>query len=159
MRIHRQEESEARAERVRHLGRRRGRIRQEIARLQAIDHALADALDGQIFLTDTDARATATSARHSGMVGYDVQSTVNTDTHLIVAHEVTNQGFDRDQLSPMQLGPRRRSTAMNCCNRRQVLLQRPRDPRMLQGWYHHDHAAPGHFGQCCQRDVCEDRLH
>jgi hypothetical protein len=43
----------------------------------------------------------ATSARHSGMVGYNVQIAVDTETHLIVAHEVTNQGFDREQLSPM----------------------------------------------------------
>ena len=35
------------------------------------------------------------------MVGYNVQTAVDTETHLIVAHEVTNQGFDRDQLSPM----------------------------------------------------------
>ena len=99
--IGRQEEGEARAERVQHLGRRYGRIRQEIARLKVMDKALADAPDGQISLTDPDARAMATSARHSGMVGYNVQSAVDTDTHLIVAHEVTNQGFDRDQLSPM----------------------------------------------------------
>jgi hypothetical protein len=37
------------------------------------------------------------------MVGYNVQSAVDTATHLIVAHEVTNQGFDRDQLSPMAI--------------------------------------------------------
>ena len=43
----------------------------------------------------------ATSARHSGLVGYNVQSAVDVETHLIVAHEVTNQGFDREQLSPM----------------------------------------------------------
>jgi hypothetical protein len=57
--------------------------------------------DGQISLTDPDARAMATSARHSGMVGYNVQSAVDTETHIIVTHEVTNQGFDRDQPSPM----------------------------------------------------------
>ena len=101
VRIDRQEEGEARTEHVQHLGRRYGRIRQEIARLKEMDKALADAPDGQISLTDPDARAMATSARHSGMVGYNVQSAVDTDTHLIVAHEVTNQGFDRDQLSPM----------------------------------------------------------
>uniref|UniRef100_UPI002626E08A transposase n=1 Tax=uncultured Jannaschia sp. TaxID=293347 RepID=UPI002626E08A len=83
------------------LARRYGRIRQEIARLKAMDEALTDAPDGQISLTDPDARAMATSARHSGLVGYNVQNAVDTETHLIVAHEVTNQGFDRDQLSPM----------------------------------------------------------
>src|SRR5699024_11478303 len=52
-------------------------------------------------LTDPDARAMVTSARRSGLVGYNVQSAVDTETHLIVAHEVTNKGFDRDQLTPM----------------------------------------------------------
>lgn len=101
VRIDRQEEGEARAERVQHLGRRYGRIRQEIARLKEMDKALADAPDGQISLTDPDARAMATSARHSGLVGYNVQNVVYTETHIIVTHDVTNQGFDRDQLSPM----------------------------------------------------------
>lgn len=40
-------------------------------------------------------------ARHSGLVGSNVQSAVDTQTHLIVPHEVTSQGFDRTQLSPM----------------------------------------------------------
>ena len=101
VRIDRQEECEARVEKVAHLARRYGRIRQEIDRLNAMDKTLADAPDGQISLTDPDARAMATSARHSGTVGYNVQSAVDIETHIIVTHEVTNQGFDRDQLSPM----------------------------------------------------------
>ena len=103
VRIDRQEEGEARAGKVEHLSRRYGRIRQEIARLKEMDKVLADAPDGQISLTDPDARAMATSARHSGLVGYNVQSAVDAETHLIVAHEVTNQGFDREQLSPMAI--------------------------------------------------------
>ena len=43
----------------------------------------------------------ATSGRGSGMVGYNVQSAVDTKHHLIVAHEVTNVGTDRSQLSHM----------------------------------------------------------
>ena len=35
------------------------------------------------------------------MVGYNVQSAVDTKHHLIVAHEVTNVGSDRGQLSNM----------------------------------------------------------
>lgn len=106
VRIDRQEEGEARAGKVQHLARRYGRIRQEIARLKAMDKALADAPDGQISLTDPDARAMATGARHSGMVGYNVQTTVDTESHLIVTHKVTNQGFDRDQLSPTAIAVR-----------------------------------------------------
>ena len=35
------------------------------------------------------------------MVGYNVQTAVDTKHHMIVAHEVTNVGHDRDQLSSM----------------------------------------------------------
>ena len=100
-RIDRQETGAARAERAAHLTGRYHRIRQEIERLQAMDKALADAPDGQISLTDPDARAMATRARHSGHVGYNVQSVVDAETHLIVTHEVTNQGHDRDLLARM----------------------------------------------------------
>ncbi len=82
------------------LAKRYGRIRQEITRLRAMDAALAEVPDGQASLTDPDARAMATSARRSGLAGYNVQSAVDTETHLIVAHDATNKGFDRDQLAP-----------------------------------------------------------
>jgi hypothetical protein len=39
--------------------------------------------------------------RSSGIVGYNVQIAVDTKHHLIVAHDVTNVGSDRDQLSSM----------------------------------------------------------
>ncbi len=39
--------------------------------------------------------------RGNGIVGYNVQTAVDAKHHLIVAHEVTNQGSDRSQLSPM----------------------------------------------------------
>lgn len=61
VRIDRQEAGEARTEKVAHLARRYGRIRQEIARLQAMEKALTDAPDGQISPTDPDARAMARS--------------------------------------------------------------------------------------------------
>jgi transposase len=41
----------------------------------------------------------ATSGRGSGVVGYNVQVAVDTDHHLIIAHEVTNTGSDRAQLA------------------------------------------------------------
>ena len=55
--------------------------------------------DQQISLTDPDARSMATSGRGSGVVGYNVQVAVETKHHLIIAHEVTNVGTDRSQLS------------------------------------------------------------
>ncbi len=103
VRLDRQEVGEVRTERFANLAQRYGRLKQEIERLKAMDTALADAPDGQISLTDPDARAMATSARNSGMVGYNAQCAVDTETHIIVAHDVTNKGFDRDQLSPMSM--------------------------------------------------------
>ncbi|MGY6547688.1 MAG: transposase, partial [Roseinatronobacter sp.] len=89
--------------RLAHLAKRYGRLKQEIEKLKAMDKALADAPDGQISLTDPDARAMATSARNSGLVGYSAQCAVGTETHIIVTHDVTNKGFDRDPLSPMAI--------------------------------------------------------
>ncbi len=43
----------------------------------------------------------ATSGRGTGMVGYNVQTAVDTKHHLIVAHEVTNVGHDRAQLAQL----------------------------------------------------------
>jgi len=43
----------------------------------------------------------ATSGRGSGMVGYNVQTAVDTTNHLIVAHEVSNVGTDKSQLANM----------------------------------------------------------
>jgi hypothetical protein len=43
----------------------------------------------------------ATSGRGTGMVGYNVQAAVDAENHLIVEHEVVNEGHDRRQLSPM----------------------------------------------------------
>jgi hypothetical protein len=64
--------------------------------------------DGQLSQTDPDARAM--KSRGEGIVGYNVQSAVDTKHHLIVAHEVTNCGSDRDPWSAM--GRRRAREAM-----------------------------------------------
>jgi len=101
VRIERQEEGEVRAAKIANLAHRSDRIRQEIQRLQDMDRALKDAPDSQISLTDPDARSMATSARGSGFVGYNVQAAADTETHLIVTHDVINDGHDREQLSPM----------------------------------------------------------
>ena len=42
-----------------------------------------------------------TNGKGTATVGYNVQIAVDAEHHLIVAHEVTNQGYDRHQLAPM----------------------------------------------------------
>lgn len=76
-------------------------LKAQMEQLRDIDAKLQATPDKQISLTDPDARSMATSGRGSGMVGYNVQTAVDTKHHLIVAHEVTNVGHDRSQLSNM----------------------------------------------------------
>jgi len=77
------------------------KLREEIGRLNALNARMMASEDKQISLSDADARSMATSGKGSGIVGYNVQSAVDTTHHLIVAHEVTNVGTDRSQLSNM----------------------------------------------------------
>ena len=77
------------------------KLNEEIARLGAINTEMMKSKDKQISLTDPDARSMATSGRDTGIVGYNVQTAVDTKNHLIVAHEVTNVGTDRHQLLSM----------------------------------------------------------
>jgi len=55
--------------------------------------------DQQLSLTDPDARSM--KSRGGGIVGYNVQTAVDVDHHLIVSHDVTNVGSDRRHLTRM----------------------------------------------------------
>ena len=61
-------------------------------KLAAIETLMLASPDNQISLTDPDSRSMATSGRGSGVVGYNVQVAVETEHHLIIAHEVTTSG-------------------------------------------------------------------
>ena len=74
-------------------------LEEEMDRLKKYEVRMLEAPDQQLSLTDPDARSM--KSRGQGIVGYNVQTAVDIDTHLIVAHDVTNVGIDRRQLSPM----------------------------------------------------------
>jgi transposase len=75
--------------------------RKEARTLRAIEERMDGTGETQVSLTDPDCRAMATTSKQPRVVGYNVQSAVETKHHLIVAHEVTNLGYDRDALSMM----------------------------------------------------------
>ncbi|POA31769.1 MULTISPECIES: IS1182 family transposase [unclassified Pseudomonas] len=75
------------------------KLKTQMKELQAIEIQLNESPDKQASLTDPDSRSMMT--RGTEIVGYNVQTAVDTQHHLIVAHEVTNVGSDRDQLRSM----------------------------------------------------------
>jgi transposase len=92
----RQEPSVAQAKSVR-LQDKITALKAQMQALKEFEVRLNETADKQISLTDPDARSMKT--RGTGIVGYNVQTAVDAKHHLIVAHEVTNVGIDRDQLT------------------------------------------------------------
>jgi len=74
-------------------------LKEEVKRLKALESEILAAPDKQLSMTDPDARSMR--SRGTGIVGYNVQTAVDSEHHLIVTHTVTNQNNDRDFLSPM----------------------------------------------------------
>jgi transposase len=97
----RQEPSEALKTKTSGLKEKIEKLKAQMRRLAALKVDMLATPDQQISLTDPDARSMATSGRGSGVVGYNVQIAAETEHHLIVTYEVTNEGSDRSQLSPV----------------------------------------------------------
>ena len=97
----RQEASLARTTKIDHLNDKIAKLTEEMNRLAELEKEMLSRPQQQISQTDPDARSMATSGRGSGMVGYNVQTAVDTAHHLIVAHEVMNVGTDKSLLSHM----------------------------------------------------------
>ena len=69
--------------------------------LTAMQTHLEQSGEKQVSLTDPDSRSMKSKSSVRGVVGYNVQTAVDTQHHLIIAHEVTNDPVDRQQLAPM----------------------------------------------------------
>jgi transposase len=89
----------ARPEDARSLKDKIAALTEEMDRLKKFEVRMLEAPDQQLSLTDPDARSM--KSRGGGIVGYNLQTAVDVDHHLIVAHEVTNVGSDRRQLTRM----------------------------------------------------------
>lgn len=93
------QEDEVAELRVTRLTQRIDALRRQMRKLQAMQRVVEAAPDRQVSLTDPDARAMATHGKGTGLVGYNVQAAVDADSHIVVAHKVTNVGHDRTQLA------------------------------------------------------------
>lgn len=73
-------------------------LKSHLAELEAINATIQQGEATQVSLTDPDCR-TMKPGSIGRTVGYNVQTAVDTKHHLIVAHYVTNDTSDRNQLS------------------------------------------------------------
>jgi transposase len=81
-------------------------LQKEARRYRSIEKRMDETGETQVSLSDPDARSMATTPRMPRVVGYNVQTAVEAENHLIVAHEVTMHGYDRDALSMMAVAAR-----------------------------------------------------
>jgi hypothetical protein len=143
----RQGPTEALAAKVTRLTEKLTKLKEEMGKLAVYEKQMLASPDQQISLTDPDSRSMATSGRGSGVVGYNVQVAVDTEHHLIVAHEVTNSGSDRAQLANMA----RQAKAVLETETLEAVAGRgyfnTGDPRMPRGGHHGNSAQAADVGR------------
>ena len=81
-------------------------LHKEAERYRSIEQRMDATGETQVSLSDPDAKSMTTTPRMPKVIGYNVQSAVEAKHHLIVAHEVTTFGYDRDALSAMAIAAR-----------------------------------------------------
>lgn len=91
---------------MQHINKQLASLKQQMADAKKMEQLVEESPGHQVSLTDPDARAMGTTARSSGVVGYNVQTAVDTKHLLIVEHDVTNKTSDRGQLSRMAIKAR-----------------------------------------------------
>jgi transposase len=100
-------------------------LKVQMRALKEIEVQVSESADKQLSLTDPDARTLKT--RGTGIVGYNVQTAVDAKHHLIVAHDVTNVGSDRDQHASGQRRTDSDGYPRTYCGCRPGLFQKRRD--------------------------------
>lgn len=111
-------------------------MKAKLAELKQREAEVLASPHNQVSLTDPDARSMATS-HDVGMVGYNVQSAVDTEHHLIVSHEVTNIVSDRVLLSRQAAKAKIAMGSKDArCLCRPRLLQRRRNHGLQSQWRH-----------------------
>src|SRR3546814_13596905 len=74
-------------------------LREQMRQLDGIKEQLKNVPDGQVSLTDPDARSMISQAKGSGLVGYNVQVAVDAEHHLIVAHRSEERRVGKECVS------------------------------------------------------------
>ncbi len=88
------------------VNRKLAHLQKEAERYRSIEDRMDKTGETQVSLSDPDAKSMTTTPRMPKVVGYNVQTAVEAKHHLIVAHEVTTFGYDRDALSTMAIAAR-----------------------------------------------------
>lgn len=94
------------ASQITRASRKLAHLQKEAQRYRLIEDRMDATAETQVSLSDPDAKSMTTTPRMPKVIGYNVQTAVEAKHHLIVAHEVTTFGYDRDALSTMALAAR-----------------------------------------------------